>query len=476
LNLEKIQIWQPQQSQFGLPTGIDAALKQLLPEVIYIEAFKDPSAEAMGKSTATLGKILGHILESVTANVTEQLQSAYATAERKLNLVEADGQIQDQRLDEIRRIEHSIKKHMAAIFQGADIRLRFQFPQVKDLFTTARLDVRDHSVWTTPEFKGQGFQRTLYLALLQALVDASREAETEAIHRPFILLFEEPEAFLHPSLQRQMGDTLEAMSRLSQVVIATHSPLVVTPARIEDVLLMSNDCSADQTPRTHCYLPDMNNLPDSADKHLANLLKLTNSAEFLFADCVLVVEGPSDRCLLEAVWSRRTEFVQTSRHLSIVEAGSKDAIHVWMKYLKALGIPSRGLVDLDFLWNGAGKCLSSDSTLSRFCDQFWEAAQSEALIEVSEEANSKKIAKGKKEDAFRLIEREFRQSADALRSKLREEYEIWVLPNGEIEAYFGLSQSSKGKYTEASQRVRDRQVELHSDITSIVQWAVDATL
>jgi len=52
-----------------------------------------------------------------------------------------------------------------------------------------------------PEFLN--LQRTLYLSLLRALAARIR-GQTERVVRPFILLFEEPEAFLHPEGQIKM--------------------------------------------------------------------------------------------------------------------------------------------------------------------------------------------------------------------------------------------------------------------------------
>src|SRR6516162_4965130 len=76
--------------------------------------------------------------------------------------------------------------------------------------------------------RGQGLQRSLYLSLLRALAARTR-GEGEKIRKPFILLFEEAEAFLHPEGQGKMRLALEAISAQAQVVFTTHSPLMVAP-------------------------------------------------------------------------------------------------------------------------------------------------------------------------------------------------------------------------------------------------------
>lgn len=55
ITVNKLTLHDPRTGTFDLPTGIEAALKQFLAEVIFIEAFKDPSDETQYKSSNTLG-------------------------------------------------------------------------------------------------------------------------------------------------------------------------------------------------------------------------------------------------------------------------------------------------------------------------------------------------------------------------------------------------------------------------------------
>ena len=180
-----------------------------------------------------------------------------------------------------------------------------------------------------------------------------------------------------------------------------------------------------------------------------------------------MVEGPSDRSLMEAIWSRRKEFIQSYYHLAVIDAGSKDVVPVWCKTLRTMGIPAFGLVDLDFLWQGAGKCLKDDPDLSRFCEQFWSLAQDQGLCEKG------KMPKGKKREAFRLICDHLNDEKEKLRQRLKER-QIWVLNEGEIETYFGLTESSKGKYTSISQKIRDGNERIPQELQDILKWTVSS--
>ena len=247
----------------------------------------------------------------------------------------------------------------------------------------------------------------------------------------------------------------------------------MTPQRIPTVLILRQAISPNNgSYATRCLVPDLDSLLDTDDKQLANLLRFSSSAEFLFADCVLVVEGPSDRALLEA--SRDVlvkSWCSTGQPLSlaIVEAGSKAVVPVWVKYLRAIKLSACGVVDLDFLWDGAGRCLRSDPDLSQFADKFWRLAEEKGISRV--DGGNCHIPPDKKAEAFSLISGDLKQLTQCLRQRLQTEAGIWVLAEGEVEKYFGLSSSSKGHYAAMSQKVRNRELQVHSEIKDLVRWA-----
>lgn len=476
LAFEAIHLWDPEREEFTLPTGIDSALKQLLPEVIFIEAFKDPSEEASAKTSATFGKLLKHNMEGISTQVAGDVQRALAIAQRKFNTLEEDGRTVDERPEELRRVEQRIGRHVRSVFEGTDVRVRFTLPTVSDFIGTAHIELRDWGAWTSPSLKGQGVQRALYVALLQALAEELRESTDAELHRPFVVLVEEPEAFLHPALQREMGTALEKISQSNQVVIATHSPLLVTPRHIDDVVVVrQHQVATDASPCTMCHWPQPNSFGDENDKQLIKLLEFASSAEFLFADCVMVVEGTSDRVLLEAAWSILRDSMCATRGplvLGVIEAGSKAVVPVWITYLQRMGINACGMVDLDFLWDGAGRCLGADSELSQFCQSFWSRALD---LGIAREDKKKGRVVDNKEAAFALVCSELGTPAQAIIGRLQQEADVWVLRGGEIEQYFGLSASSKSRYMEAGMRVRRGEVQVHQEISDILNWAMLAT-
>lgn len=474
VKISSMEFWQPDKREYSTVTGIDAAFKQFLPEVIFIEAFKDPSEESQAKGTAALGKILKQIVEQVSDKINDDVMSAISVAEKKFNRMMLGGIETDDRPDELKRVESRIKSHIQEVFSGSDVRLKFNLPNVSDLISTATVELKDRGPWTAPDGKGQGFQRVLYVALLQTLADELRD-ETAEVNRPFILLYEEPETFLHPALQREVGNILESISKTNQVVAASHSPILVTPSRLENVVIVRQELHPNPH-KTNFYIPDSSLFERDDDRNIISLLKLNNSSDFLFSDFILVVEGVSDRFLIESSWDKvRGKFDKKFETISIIESGGKDVVPVWISYLAKMGYPVKGCVDLDFLWNGSGKLLTDDVIVGKFCEKFWGMVEKAGYCELDKDGKPKHSLKnGNKKDAFKFIvgdkpDKELNKWAKLMFIELKKK-NIWVLTQGEIESYFGLSSTSKTQYVSVGQEIRSGKVEVPDEIEKILTW------
>ena len=105
-----------------------------------------------------------------------------------------------------------------------------------------------------------------------------------------ILLFEEPELYLHPELQKEMAKTLSQISNNSQVLFTTHSPVMLREFSNDDIRRISLDeeysCVASTT---------------SIDEVLYEIGYSTQ--DVLNTDYIIFVEGIDDReiigCLLK---------------------------------------------------------------------------------------------------------------------------------------------------------------------------------
>ncbi|TSD03404.1 MAG: ATP-dependent old family endonuclease [Parcubacteria group bacterium Athens0714_16] len=83
---------------------------------------------------------------------------------------------------------------------------------------------------------GQGTQRLIILSVLKAYMDVLLE-NNSLIGEQILILFEEPEIYLHPKLKRTLNSTLEKIASFPnhQVIITTHDPYFVFPALDEQL-------------------------------------------------------------------------------------------------------------------------------------------------------------------------------------------------------------------------------------------------
>jgi len=217
---------------------------------------------------------------------------------------------------------------------------------------------------------GQGLQRHLIYTLMK-LSARYKEPPVKKDKKEFfpdftLILFEEPEAFLHPAQQEILNLSLGeiACAESQQVLVSTHSTHFISK-NVDDIrsLLKLTKNGAE----TIIYQIDRNALQDilKENKELKEILGEESTEEDIelesiryclwldpdrccafFADIVLICEGLSEKALIDClVKEKKLNF--KNRRVYILNAASKYDIHRYMNLFEKLGIMHSVLFDGD---------------------------------------------------------------------------------------------------------------------------------
>lgn len=256
-----------------------------------------------------------------------------------------------------------------------------------------------------------------------------------------ILLVDEPEAFLHPTLARRMGRTLAeaAKDRDASLVVATHSADLLMgciQAAPELRLVRLTHQGGESTARS---------IDTRAVAELMNdpLLRSTSALRALFHRGVVVTEADADRAFYEEINSR---LLQTGRGVEdslFLNAQNWQTILRITKPLRQLGIPAAAVFDFDVLMSNefapVWELVKTDQTDLESLQ--FERAAIKALMETA----GRKECKAKGIEALLAKDR---ARVTAFITRMRT-FGIFFVPKGELESWLqalGVARSDKSKW------------------------------
>jgi len=342
----------------SLPTGLDKSVFPMLPERIYIPAVKDFSDDTKTAETSSFGKILAIVMRTIEPLLADE-QDLFEKLSKKLTrVVAADGSVRDDRLDEIKNIERTIQAYVRESFANVSLEIEIPPPELKSVLSTARI-LADDGMRGPLELKGDGLRRAVVFSILRAYVELARASakgdtpENES-GRGYLMLFEEPELFLHPDAQRILFEALGVFSKKHHVVVTTHSPLFLGPDATATFVRLSKTKKAEVSkPFTKASPVELTGI---SPRDEFQIICFENNNAAFFAKRIVLVEGDSDLIALphiaetvDARWNCR------SHSVAFVRVSGKGSIARYRRFFARFDVPVFVIADLDAVDDGFDK-------------------------------------------------------------------------------------------------------------------------
>lgn len=363
-------------------------------DIIYI-----PAVSKVDEHTKLTGpSALRELINAVLSKVMEQSGAYQALSD---SFSQFEGAIKTETTTEgysLQSIETDISNELSD--WGAGFKLNISPVGVDDVIKgLINYEIIDESLGKTQPIGtyGQGFQRSVIYTLIRVAAKYSSK-KTSLKKKDFApeltwILFEEPEAFLHPTQVSVLNADLRALaeSDASQVLISTHNPLFATHSihHISAICrLQREDCQTKSYQISEQALnavltvnqqdaqvwqaagiqidPDDLQIDMEAIKY-ALWLDSKRSAAF-FAEKVLLVEGPTETALLSYMFDQG--LLPACKGVFILDTIGKYNLHRFMRLFQEFGIRHYVLYDGD---NGRHPAI--DATIQAASNSFTGAIE-----------------------------------------------------------------------------------------------------
>lgn len=311
-------------------------IRESLPAV-FIDVDRSAAYHLSGNRWSILGRLLSDVSAKLKAD-----KERFADFKERFNEAR-----QILRTPAFEELEAKVVENLRAHTGLPDVSIVLDDVDPINIYRTFSVLFRDGSSPTSvdAERMGSGIQSAVVISLLQAYRELHRENA--------LVLFEEPELFLHPHGRRHLyGLLCELADAGTQIIYTTHSQDLVDLARLDDVLMVSSSAVTGTTVRqpSKAILSEDWRARLKLARHFG-----TPRNEIFFASSVVLVEGVTEQAAIRVLAERMDPPLNLDRcDCSIIEAGSKTALPFMARVVKALGKRLLIVYDSDSRHEGSG--------------------------------------------------------------------------------------------------------------------------
>lgn len=313
---------------------------------VFIPAAPDLTGEFdLENKGAAIQVLLGDILKGAVKSSIETWKSVHS--ETLNDLERAVSNASSAAL--IERASH-VNRHLSRYLPGHTLEFKVSITDLIPKTTPAAQSIlRNGNRELFVESEGHGTQRATLLSLLQAAADA-KSAEYRNIkanehsdegtsngRETLIVCIEEPEVYQHPVQARLMASSFIKASaeKHVQFIIATHSPYFLSPTNIEHTFRVEYSRNGAVALRaSQDTINKLGSARGEIDKYFGKML-----IEGLFSRLVVIVEGDTDKAILENISHSTENFNLASLGVTVASADGSNNLIKLAKLFLSFGVP-----------------------------------------------------------------------------------------------------------------------------------------
>lgn len=271
-----------------------------------------------------------------------------------------------------------------------------------------------------------------------------------------VLLLDEPEAFLHPPLARQLGEMIgEVQDKHKTVFISTHSVEI-----LKGILSKSADVNVIRITQPRTYINEIKVL----DQNILNtimqnpLLRVSRVLEGIFCERVIVTEAEAD----ELVYQELIEKIYPESGLFFAHGQNKQTLATIAELYKKIGIAYEIITDFDALrvtseFNKFLELMPLEGKerqrLQNYAQKLRELVDKDVDASGLTEERKKQAQKVKRDEVYhrqgiRYFDEKYRENIKCALEKLSS-FHLHILETGELETVledFGVRYQEKNKW------------------------------
>jgi putative ATP-dependent endonuclease of OLD family len=333
--------------------SIAPALKQAIPQAVIVPAVKDASDETKTTNKTAFGILLNKIvLPAVQA--TDEYKELLKIVEKLTDKLTGKS---EEKLKTIEELTNDLSNRLSSLIESKAL-ITLTPPDTEKFLGSNTTIKIDDGTETSVNLQGNGLQRALIFSLIEVLAKNTSKVVGEgefANVRNTILLFEEPELFLHPHLMRRLKNALKLIANNPnwQVVISTHSPFLIDVVDNPKSLIILKRCSPIAPPCCYQLEEDPFSHPDLDYEKTALRASIDfhpTVNEAFFAERVVLVEGDTEIAVFKHEDNLHTFLGipnEKYENITIVSCGGKWTIPAIARLLSKFQIDFRVVHDID---------------------------------------------------------------------------------------------------------------------------------